>query len=129
MKKNIYTCEICKHDLITGNRDEGTTPMIVGCDQEGCDGLSRSHFYNVDQALEPVSIFIDPKSTTEWQAVEDELVRDIKTKNPKKKERKVQKMKSDFMLRIRDHVKRGGIVLLPKKIVDDLPKNNLTIIK
>lgn len=128
MKKNKYTCEICSHEINTADRDEGTTPMIIGCNQGECDGLAKSHFYHCDQDIEPESIFIKPKSNTEWIAIEDELVRDIKNKHPQKKERKVEKMKRDFMLRIRDHVNRGGIVLLPRKIVESLP-SGLKIIK
>ena len=124
MKKNIYTCEICKNEVNTANRDEGTTPMMIGCVVEGCIGLGRSHFYHVDQSIVPEMIFIRPKNKDEWKIVKEQLKEEIRMENPKKKERKVEKTMNNLMFRIVDHVNKGGLVQLPVHIVQALKEYN-----
>lgn len=50
---NIYTCEKCRGHIVTRDRDEGVTPMFVGCRATpGCDGSMRSSMYRVfDQEM------------------------------------------------------------------------------
>lgn len=122
MKKNIFICKECKHQIKTGDRDSGRQPMVIGCTQPNCDGIAKTSFYLVNQTIVPESIFIKPKNTFEWDAIRKELESNIRESHPKKKDRKVMKMKSYLMLRIKDHVKNGGLVILPKPIVDDLPE-------
>lgn len=43
---NRYTCTTCCKSIITVDRDEGTTPMMLGCRASpGCSGLMHSSFY------------------------------------------------------------------------------------
>lgn len=45
-KRNRYTCEKCKGQIITEDLDEGTTPFMVSCRVKvGCKGLMQSSFY------------------------------------------------------------------------------------
>lgn len=122
MKKNIFICQECKHHIKTGDRDSGKQPMVIGCTQPNCVGIAKTSFYLVNQTIKPESIFIKPKNKFEWDVIRAELERNIRDLYPKKKDRKVQRMHGNLMLRIQDHVKNGGLVILPKKIVDGLPE-------
>jgi hypothetical protein len=43
---NRYTCRECRGEIITIDRDEGTTPFMLGCRAtEGCKGMMQSSFY------------------------------------------------------------------------------------
>jgi hypothetical protein len=43
---NKYTCQNCRGHVITVDRDEGTTPFMIGCmATPGCDGDMYSSFY------------------------------------------------------------------------------------
>lgn len=129
MKKNIYTCTTCGNQMKTGDREPRTTPMFIGCNADNCkDGVARSGFYLVDQNIEPDLIFIKPKSAIEWKAVQTELVRDIQYKWPKKKESKVIKMMNRLMAQIREHVKKGGLVMLRREDAEAL-ETILTVCK
>lgn len=58
---NIYVCRECGGHTITKNRDEGTTPFMIGCRAtEGCKGAAESSFYRVSQKLEPMILWIKP---------------------------------------------------------------------
>ena len=46
MKRNAYSCLQCGGTIVTEDRDEGTTPFMVGCKyKSGCQGMMQSHFY------------------------------------------------------------------------------------
>lgn len=46
MKRNAYTCQGCNGTIITVDRDEGTTPFMLGCRATvECPGMMQSHFY------------------------------------------------------------------------------------
>jgi hypothetical protein len=84
-KLNIYTCEKCRGHIVTVDRDEGTTPFMVGCRAtEGCSGMMESSFYRVwDQRMAP---------QFEWYRPDATEVATLK-------------------LVARDHVQRGGLLL------------------
>lgn len=49
MKRNAYTCQSCKKTIVTVDRDEGTTPFMIGCRADlPCGGYMESHFYRID---------------------------------------------------------------------------------
>ena len=52
-KKNLYVCEVCDLHIITIDRDNGTTPYLMGCQTELCNALMRSRVYRIDQAWMP----------------------------------------------------------------------------
>lgn len=56
-KINMYRC-INKHEIITINKDEGTTPMFITC--EKCQKQMQSKFYMVDQTLVPTHEWYKP---------------------------------------------------------------------
>lgn len=120
MKKNIYNCQKCGAKIQTGNRDQGVTPMMIGCRTDGCDGSAMSSMYMVDQDIEPELIFIKPKDEKEWNAIRDQGRQDIIKMFPNKKESKINKMLDRLMNAIREHVSKGGIVELPVEIVNKL---------
>jgi len=46
-KKNAYRCAGCGHEIVTVDRDDGTTPFSMDC--IACGGGAFSAFYNIDQ--------------------------------------------------------------------------------
>lgn len=45
-KRNAYTCEECGGVVITVDKDQGTTPFMMGClATPYCDGTMSSSFY------------------------------------------------------------------------------------
>ena len=81
---NAYTCKECGEAIVTVDRDEGVTPMMLACRAtEGCQGRSFSSFYRVDPTLTP---------TWEWYT-------------PGKRE--LRRMSPEM----RDHIERGGLAL------------------
>lgn len=80
-KINQYTCQLCGGHIVTIDRDEGTTAMLLGCRATpGCKGSMVSEMYQVDQTLTP---------DHEWY--------------------KPHKVPRDPGMR--DHVQRGGLLL------------------
>lgn len=120
MKKNVYECNKCGHEIKTANRDEGKAPFFIGCDQRGCPGMARSQGYLVDQGLTPDWIFIRPKDKQEWMAIEKELKKDVKIKNPKKKAIRIERIYNKAIRIIRFHINTGGLVQLPRNIIEEL---------
>lgn len=54
---NVYTCNKCKGRTVTIDIDEGVTPFMLNCrasgDEETCNGMAESSFYNNPLNLEP----------------------------------------------------------------------------
>lgn len=43
---NRYTCQKCNGQIVTIDRDDGTTPFMLGCRATaGCKGMMQSSFY------------------------------------------------------------------------------------
>lgn len=65
-QKNIYICQKCSAEMVTIDRDEGTTPFITRCHAfvkgRECMGDMQSGMYRCDQALNP---------THEWVRMSD----------------------------------------------------------
>lgn len=60
---NEYVCEKCGGITRTINRDQGTTPFMIGCRAvigAGCKGMAQSSFYRVSQYRLPAFEFIKP---------------------------------------------------------------------
>ena len=68
--KNRYTCDTCNGSIVTEDRDEGTTPFMLGCRAKtGCKGMMRSSFYRGVAPDEPVDfIWRKPTSTEVMRA-------------------------------------------------------------
>lgn len=81
-RKNIYVCDDCEAQLITIDRDEGTTPFMTACPV--CNGMTVSKCYRVPQDIVP---------THEWYRPDTNEYRTIK--NPG----------------TLDHIDRGGLIL------------------
>jgi|SRR5919112_2072653 hypothetical protein len=86
-KLNKYSCPICRADLITIDRDDGTTPFSMNCITPACPGLMRSHVYSKVQGT----------PTHEW--------------------RKPTIAEFNALSRAyKDHVRMGGLVLYPIEV-------------
>jgi hypothetical protein len=79
-KKNQYYCVSCRRAVVTVDRDDGVTPMLIPC-QFGCKAVMHSAFYKVNQDL---------PATHEWYRPGEE---ELKNASPA----------------MRDHVSRGGL--------------------
>src|SRR5262249_2016093 len=84
---NVYNCLKCDGWIVTIDRDEGVTPMMLRClASKGCDGMMESAFYMVaDEILTP---------TYEWR-------------RPSKGE--YLRMKASM----RAHIDQGGLEIYP----------------
>lgn len=64
-RMNVYTCRLCRGYTVTIDRDEGTTPFLIGCRASGregdCKGQAESAFY--PQGPKPPHI---PEPAWEW---------------------------------------------------------------
>lgn len=66
---NAYICAKCEGRIITEDRDEGTTPFLIGCKvTKGCDGTMRSLLYRGVQAHEPVTFIWRKPTRAEYVA-------------------------------------------------------------
>lgn len=92
-KVNVYVCTACAFRIVTRNRDEGTTPFMIGCRRPGCLGLAESSFYRVPQDLEPMLEWINPTPL--------ELVKFLEGQS------------EDSHDNIRQHVAMGGLIEIP----------------
>lgn len=84
--RNAYVCERCGEAMITVDRDEGTTPMMLFCRFGGCSGMMKSMMYRLPPDL------ADREPTHEWY----------------KPSLKWARRQGPAML---DHVQRGGLAL------------------
>ena len=86
MKRNAYICQQCHKTIVTVDRDEGTTPFIIGCRADPpCGGQMLSHFYRSDVSTEP---------SFEWR-----------------KPTQTEYKKASYAMK--DHFDRGGLNLYP----------------
>lgn len=60
---NLYNCRSCGNTIITIDKDKGTTPMFLGCENYGgCkDGRMFSMMYNVPEILVPSHEWYKPQ--------------------------------------------------------------------
>ena len=70
-KRNSYQCKNCGGIIFTEDKDEGTTPFMLGCRAtEGCKGTMESAFYRLpDQAAKVRPHYIWRKPTPEEHEV------------------------------------------------------------
>lgn len=61
--RNKYTCQKCGHHIFTEDRDEGTTPFMIGCTKEGCGGTMESSCYRGRDIFDEPATFIWRKPT------------------------------------------------------------------
>jgi hypothetical protein len=79
-KKNVYVCPK-GHKTVTVDKDYGTTPFMMRCRQRDDDGkhncteMSKSSFYQVDQALEPEYEWYKPSELNGLNSAEREHVK------------------------------------------------------
>lgn len=96
---NVYVCERCGFHTVTKNRDEGTTPFMIGCkNPKTCKGTSYSSFYRVRQNLDPMFLWVKP--------TDDELQRFLADHD------------AAVQQQILEHVRNGGLLDL---LVDGTP--------
>jgi hypothetical protein len=87
LRKNRYYCETCKKSIITMDRDEGVTPMMLPCMRtSGCPGPMVSRFYQVEDVW--------PEPTYVWRKP---TAKELKKMSPAMKE----------------HVAMGGLEIYP----------------
>lgn len=74
--KNIYTCQTCRGQIVTVNRDAGTTPFMIGCEANNpspwqpCRGVMYSSFYPAGlEALEPSHEWYRPTTAGEKKQI------------------------------------------------------------
>lgn len=85
-KINAYVCDDCGFMTVTIDKDEGTTPFLIGCEAKGCSGVARSGFYAVPQDLTPQFEWRKPTKAEYYQLP-------VSTR--------------------REHVDRGGLMMYP----------------
>jgi hypothetical protein len=48
-RKNLYTCDTCRGEVVTIDTDKGVTPFMISCRASpGCKGFMQSSFYRCD---------------------------------------------------------------------------------
>jgi len=48
-RKNLYTCDTCRGEVVTIDTDKGVTPFMISCRATpGCKGFMQSSFYHCD---------------------------------------------------------------------------------
>lgn len=48
-RKNLYTCDTCRGEVVTIDADKGVTPFMISCRAtQGCKGFMSSNFYHCD---------------------------------------------------------------------------------
>ncbi len=60
---NVYQCEKCLEVTVTEDVDEGTTPFMILCRKQGCDGMAKSALYRVNQNLKATHEWYRPETT------------------------------------------------------------------
>lgn len=64
-KKNAYICQTCGKYTITIDRENGTTPFMIGCQATpGCFGIAQSSFYRVANDKTPTHEWYKPQLST-----------------------------------------------------------------
>jgi hypothetical protein len=100
-RENVYTCTSCKRQLVTIDRDQGTTPFFMRCDPKrtpgGCGGKMESACYPTGERPPHIDA-----PTHEWY-------------NPTPAELAVECEKEDaFHAKwLREHVAMGGLLIRP----------------
>lgn len=99
-KKNAYICKECNRFIVTVDVDDGVTPFMIKCRAKpDCPGTMYSRCYQIDQTLRP---------TFEWYA-------------PDKEE--IERLKADGQGQVvRDHIKRGGLMIRPISRLGNSPQ-------
>jgi hypothetical protein len=88
-RHNVYTCDSCKQWIVTVDREEGVTPMMLRCRAtKDCNGTMFSAFYQVPAELQGA------QPTYEWRKPETG-----------------EYLRSDPATR--EHVDRGGLLIYP----------------
>ena len=131
-KVNVYKCRDCGNKMTTKNIDSGTTPFIIGCDAELCDGMAESSFYRVPQHLTP---------DYHWMKLDDEVImerakenaEEAKVKNPewyKGVKEDLGKDPVQFLFeQSKEHADNGGLFKVKNedKVLDDKWRQALKI--
>ena len=49
LRKNLYTCDTCRGEIVTIDIDKGVTPFMISCRATPkCGGFMKSSFYHCD---------------------------------------------------------------------------------
>lgn len=91
-RTNVYTCQQCGRQIVTVDRDSGTTPFMIGCNEGppgGCAGAAFSSWY------QPIPGAGDP--THEWYRPTAEETEALDRQYPG----------------MAEHVRLGGLALRP----------------
>lgn len=76
-KINRYVCDTCHSAIVTIDRDEGVTPMMLGCRRtKGCKGHMMSSWYRTDQTRTPDYEWYRPESLDGFSEPMQEHIRD-----------------------------------------------------
>lgn len=111
---NVYVCPGCGWRAITRNRDAGTTPFIIRCENECAAGDelvgAQSSIYRVDQHLEPTHEWYKPLSALERDY--EPLIKEVADRRLKHDGQSMTNLERLGMLNgIIDHVANGGLLL------------------
>ena len=90
----MYVCKTCGYSILTIDRDVGTTPFLLMCKKEGCDGMIESSLYRVSQSYD---------ASHEWYYPSDEEISTLDSAT-------------------REHVELSGLLLRPIKKAEDVIK-------
>ena len=62
-RKNVYTCDTCRGQVVTVDTDKGVTPFMIACRATpGCKGFMISSFYHCDPASIATFEFYRPET-------------------------------------------------------------------
>jgi len=117
MKKDIYSCKKCGHEIKTANRDKGKTPIHISCENSECNGMMSTHDYKVNQNQEFEFIFISPRNNKEWQLIEKQIIEDVEATFKEQSRLDRKKMKDNFIKMLREHARKGHLIHLRKELV------------
>ncbi len=83
-RRNIYTCDTCRGEIVTVDIDKGVTPFMISCRATpGCKGFMQSSFYHCD-----------PSRVAQFEWYRPETI-------------------DEFAPETQEHVRKGGLLLRP----------------
>ena len=107
-KVNAYTCGGGCPNTVVKHRDKGVTPMFIECVH--CHGRAVSHMYQVPQDLEHDLVAFAPQNNKEWRMYKKEVAAYYDRHWPQY----TQEDLKNAMEATRHHVKKGGVIMVPK---------------
>jgi hypothetical protein len=123
MKKTQYHCTKCKSKTNFLIRNVGKLPEIIGCKITGCGGRSIEWNTIDENDTEIDGVFFSPKTNIEWNAIKQQCRFESKTTLKGKSRREVRATIRKVIENFENHVKKGGLLFLPKEYFSETIKS------